>query len=74
MIRVPLFDLKFLNELAATTVGTSNRRHSPACAEETSGVAWPRRIDDLPPRLDERIVPSRARHVHGTGLNRSEIS
>jgi hypothetical protein len=27
MIRVPLFDLRFLHELAATTVGTSNRRH-----------------------------------------------
>jgi hypothetical protein len=24
---VPLFDLKFLKELAATAVGTSNRRH-----------------------------------------------
>jgi hypothetical protein len=24
---VPLFDLKFLNELAASGVGTSNRRH-----------------------------------------------
>jgi hypothetical protein len=24
---VPLFDLKFLYELAATAVGTSNRRH-----------------------------------------------
>jgi len=27
MILVPLFDLKFLNELAAGGVGTSNRRH-----------------------------------------------
>src|SRR6266508_3420695 len=27
MILVPLFDLKFLNELAGTAVGTSNRRH-----------------------------------------------
>jgi len=27
MILVPLFDLKFLNELAASAVGTSNRRH-----------------------------------------------
>src|SRR6266436_2117060 len=27
MILVPLFDLKFLNELAAGVVGTSNRRH-----------------------------------------------
>jgi hypothetical protein len=27
MILVPLFDLKFLYQLAATTVGTSNRRH-----------------------------------------------
>jgi len=27
MILVPLFDLKFLDELAATAVGTSNRRH-----------------------------------------------
>src|SRR5712672_1319020 len=27
MILVPLFDLKFLNEFAATAVGTSNRRH-----------------------------------------------
>jgi hypothetical protein len=25
--RVPLFDLKFLNELAAGGAGTSNRRH-----------------------------------------------
>jgi len=24
---VPLFDLKFLNELAASDAGTSNRRH-----------------------------------------------
>jgi len=24
---VPLFDLKFLNELAASVAGTSNRRH-----------------------------------------------
>ena len=30
MILVPLFDLKFLNELAAGGVGTSNRRHSSA--------------------------------------------
>src|SRR5215472_6711937 len=29
MILVPLFDLKFLNELAAGVVGTSNRRHFP---------------------------------------------
>jgi hypothetical protein len=27
MIPVPLFDLKFLNEPAASGVGTSNRRH-----------------------------------------------
>jgi hypothetical protein len=27
MIPVPLFDLKFLTELAAIAVGTSNRRH-----------------------------------------------
>src|SRR5262245_56338271 len=27
MILVPLFDLKFLSEFAASTVGTSNRRH-----------------------------------------------
>jgi hypothetical protein len=27
MILVPLFNLKFLNELAAGAVGTSNRRH-----------------------------------------------
>src|SRR6266540_1515412 len=27
MVLVPLFDLKFLNELAASAVGTSNRRH-----------------------------------------------
>ena len=27
MILVPLFDLKFLNEPAATAAGTSNRRH-----------------------------------------------
>src|SRR5262249_38566816 len=29
MIRVPPFDLKFLNEFAAAGVGTSNRRHEP---------------------------------------------
>jgi hypothetical protein len=29
MFLVPLFDLKFLNELAAGGVGTSNRRHRP---------------------------------------------
>jgi len=27
MILVPLFDLKFLNEIAASGAGTSNRRH-----------------------------------------------
>ncbi len=27
IILVPLFDLKFLIEIAAHTVGTSNRRH-----------------------------------------------
>jgi hypothetical protein len=27
MIRVPLFDLKFLDEIAAGGAGTSNRRH-----------------------------------------------
>jgi hypothetical protein len=27
MVLVPLFDLKFLNELDATTAGISNRRH-----------------------------------------------
>jgi hypothetical protein len=27
MILVPLIDLRFLNELAATAAGTSNRRH-----------------------------------------------
>jgi hypothetical protein len=27
MILVPLFDLKFLNEIAAGDAGTSNRRH-----------------------------------------------
>jgi len=27
IILVPLFDLKFLNELASGGVGTSNRRH-----------------------------------------------
>src|SRR5262249_60724433 len=34
MIRVPLFDLKFLKELAACGVGTSNRRHSIGRARE----------------------------------------
>src|SRR5829696_1588075 len=29
MILVPLFDLKFLNEIAARGAGTSNRRHWP---------------------------------------------
>jgi hypothetical protein len=33
MILVPLFDLKFLNELAAGAVGTSNRRHEVARCE-----------------------------------------
>jgi hypothetical protein len=42
MILVPLFDLKFLNEFAATAVGTSNRRHQedyprPSRAVETFG-------------------------------------
>ena len=32
MILVPLFDLKFLTEFAASGVGTSNRRHS---------MSWP---------------------------------
>jgi len=35
MVLVPLFDLKFLYALAATAVGTSNRRHwsaqEPSC-------------------------------------------
>src|SRR6266545_1086495 len=38
MILVPLFDLKFLNELAASAVGTSNRRHlmmQRRCAEQS---------------------------------------
>jgi hypothetical protein len=33
MILVLLFDLKFLNELAASGVGTSNRRHELARTE-----------------------------------------
>jgi hypothetical protein len=32
MILVPLFDLKFLDEIAAGDAGTSNRRHQPATA------------------------------------------
>jgi len=31
MTLVPLFDLKFLTELAAGGAGTSNRRHQPNC-------------------------------------------
>src|SRR6516225_4257864 len=54
MILVPLFDLKFLHERAATAVGTSNRRHCviafgnriPAlrrCAHvSTRPFGWPR--------------------------------
>src|SRR6266540_3430578 len=35
MILVPLFDLKFLTEFAATAVGTSNRRHSNAATRSS---------------------------------------
>jgi hypothetical protein len=42
MILVPLFDLKFLNEFAATSVGTSNRRYwnmgSKSMPQETVAV------------------------------------
>src|SRR6187431_2509846 len=30
MVASAAFDLKFLNEFAATAIGTSNRRHEPA--------------------------------------------
>src|SRR5262245_65425832 len=40
MVLVPLFDLKFLNELAAGVVETSNRRHQAhAIALTSDGVA-----------------------------------
>ncbi len=44
MILVPLFDLKFLNELAASAVGTSNRRHWPGFLTGSRGDGaeiWP---------------------------------
>ncbi|MFL6970320.1 MAG: hypothetical protein ACJ8F2_00255, partial [Xanthobacteraceae bacterium] len=34
MVLVPLFDLKFLHELAAGTAGTSNRRHYDRAARQ----------------------------------------
>src|SRR5215216_798904 len=36
MILVPLLDLKFLNEVAAGAVGTSNRRHQRSCTRHTN--------------------------------------
>jgi len=47
MMRVPLFDLKFLNELAAPVAGTSNRRPSRIFAdprranEQAKPGIWP---------------------------------
>jgi hypothetical protein len=38
MILVPLFDLKFLHELAENAVGTSNRRHWPRVPQGDSSV------------------------------------
>jgi hypothetical protein len=38
MILVPLFDLKFLYELAAGAVGTSNRRHERFSAFENKSL------------------------------------
>jgi branched-chain amino acid transport system ATP-binding protein len=38
MILVPLFDLKFLYELAATAVGTSNRRHRAGAKEMADAI------------------------------------
>jgi hypothetical protein len=48
MILVPLFDLKFLHELAATAVGTSNRRHQPPMLrtrERTRGALRSRSVE-----------------------------
>src|SRR5438128_2388947 len=41
MILVPLFDLKFLNEPAATAVGTSNRRHYSMFRSDWFGARKP---------------------------------
>ena len=54
MIPVPLFDLKFLNELAATATGTSNRRHWCCAEAEIARAALAAAIveTDIPARLD----------------------
>ena len=53
MIPVPLFDLKFLNELAATAAGTSNRRHWCPEAEIARAALAAAIIEtDIPARLD----------------------
>jgi hypothetical protein len=38
MILVPLIDLKFLNELAAISAGTSNRRHKPQIRSTAAAI------------------------------------
>src|SRR5215831_12055998 len=43
MILVPLFDLKFLCELAAGGVGTSNRRHLAGISKGRHTMQWSRR-------------------------------
>jgi hypothetical protein len=45
MILVPLYDLKFLTELAAGGVGTSNRRHLWQHAAEHRGNGQRTKLD-----------------------------
>jgi hypothetical protein len=49
MILVPLFDLKFLYQLAATAVGTSNRRHLSNLLRiwTQCEVIWPHALEDV---------------------------
>src|SRR6266540_181672 len=63
MILVPLFDLKFLNELAGTAVGTSNRRHkegrdhvpSSFRADRRCVLGHPRRRPDPQPQCESDL-------------------
>ena len=57
MILVPLFDLKFLHEFAATSAGTSNRRHLCQRKESRADISSARDLHDARDRAMREHPP-----------------
>jgi hypothetical protein len=76
MLLVPLFDLKFLHELAAGAVGTSNRRHQPTKDNDNMALHLIKlcvgcdSVNDLEDWIARKLraKKSRGEHIHTTRM------